>query len=113
MVAIGAGTTIGIATIPPFPDWENPTNYTPYLGMNFLTTVEVYDIDPQPRTVIPDLGQLWPRKVWQYNDDYVIPTSILGFAKLWHFFYTGVIIETVMSGQLWPRGDYVANAERK
>lgn len=71
----------------------------------------VYAPNAKHGVVIPTVGQLWPRKVWQYNDYVIAPAGTLGYANRIHdYFQYGIIRNVQYYGQLWPRGDYIANA---
>jgi len=73
---------------------------------------KVYRHDPIHGVIIPTLGQLWPRQMWHYNDDLLAPAGTLGYGdRIYNYFAYGIIRPAVMLGQIWPRGDYVANAE--
>jgi len=72
----------------------------------------VQGFDPKYGVVIPTVGQLWPRKVWQYNDYTTAPAGTLGYAdRIYNYFEYGIFRHRIYSGQLWPRGDYIANGQ--
>lgn len=74
-----------------------------------LGTMFKFNFHNRVGVVKPTFGQLWPRQMWHYNDRLTPPVSIHGVMYKFRWESVGTIYPPIINGQMWPRGDYVAN----
>jgi hypothetical protein len=72
-------------------------------------TIYRHDFHTKQGVVKPVIGQLWPRQMWHYNDKLAPTPSTWGVIYRYSHYSYGQYYPPIVLGQLWPRGDYVAN----
>jgi len=85
------------------------TTYAAVAGEYFQPLDGKMNFHNKKGIVKPIWGQLWPRQMWHYNDKLAPPVTIHGAITRFYFFPIGEVYPPILIGQLWPRGDYVAN----